>query len=152
MTDPLHFTDPAWSVRESRRQALEEAANALDLRRQDILLIAGEMTAQEIRSVRAMLNERARFIRGLALVTESAATHEMGAERSGATPALPASDRDAVIEECAVIADRFQNSLMRAERAHKERGLQEEASILESRAVTALGIAGTIRSLKSPGG
>lgn len=50
---------------DARDNALEEAAKLLDLRRQDILLIAGEMTAQEIRSVRAMLNERARAIRAL---------------------------------------------------------------------------------------
>lgn len=27
MTDPLHFTDPAWAVQEARRQAIEEAAD-----------------------------------------------------------------------------------------------------------------------------
>jgi len=52
-------------LRAARNAVLEEAAKLLDLRMQDILLIAGEMTAQEIRSVRAMLNERARAIRAL---------------------------------------------------------------------------------------
>jgi hypothetical protein len=50
---------PGWA------DAIEQAANLLDLRRHDILLIAGEMTEQEICSVRAMLNERARAIRAL---------------------------------------------------------------------------------------
>lgn len=27
MTDPLHFTDPDWSVQEARRQAIDEAAD-----------------------------------------------------------------------------------------------------------------------------
>src|SRR5690348_13047128 len=44
---------------------VEACAKVLDLRAQDILLIAGGMTAQELRSVRAMLNERARAIRAL---------------------------------------------------------------------------------------
>ena len=30
MTDPLHFTDPAWSLREARRQAIDEAADLCD--------------------------------------------------------------------------------------------------------------------------
>lgn len=30
MTDPLHFTDPAWSIQEARRQAISEAADLCD--------------------------------------------------------------------------------------------------------------------------
>lgn len=48
-----------------REAIIEACANLLDLGTQDILLISGEMSAQEIRSVRAMLNERARAIRSL---------------------------------------------------------------------------------------
>ena len=34
MTDPLHFTDPAWSVKEARRQAIEECAQIAERRMQ----------------------------------------------------------------------------------------------------------------------
>mgnify|MGYP001565589699 CR=1 FL=1 len=62
------LTDAAAEIerlRAGRAAVVEECANLLDLRRDDILLIAGEMSAQEVRSVRAMLNERARAIRAL---------------------------------------------------------------------------------------
>lgn len=30
MTDPLHFTDPAWAIQDARRQAIDEAASLCD--------------------------------------------------------------------------------------------------------------------------
>lgn len=52
-------------VAQVRNKTIRECAKALDLRTQDILLISGKMTIQELRSVRAMLNERARYLRAL---------------------------------------------------------------------------------------
>ena len=54
---------------EARAAALEEAAKLLDLNASQLLLMAGEMTAQELRTVRAVLRNRATTIR--ALIEES---------------------------------------------------------------------------------
>lgn len=49
-----------------RAAVIEECAGLLDLTGQQIRLIAGEMGAQEMRTVRAMLNNRASILRALA--------------------------------------------------------------------------------------
>lgn len=58
-----------------------------------------------------------------------------------------ASARAKERERCAKVADKYHDALMRARAAAMEAGQQDAASILESRALTALGIAGTIRAL-----
>lgn len=45
------------------RAGMERAAVMLDLSAQDLRLLAGEMSAQEMRTVRAVLNNRAATIR-----------------------------------------------------------------------------------------
>lgn len=57
------------------------------------------------------------------------------------------SVREETIEECAQVADRFHHILMRAAKVQEP---SAEAITNESRALTALGIAGTIRALLSP--
>jgi hypothetical protein len=52
-------------VEKIEAETVKRCAKKLDLRAQDILLIGGEMSLQELRSVRAILNERARAIRNL---------------------------------------------------------------------------------------
>ncbi len=48
-----------------RSDALEEAAQVLDIKSADLLLMAGEMTAQELRTVRAVLKGLKEKIRSL---------------------------------------------------------------------------------------
>jgi len=50
---------------EGRRQGLEEAANSLDMSRQTIRLNAGELSASEMRAVKAVLVWKAAAIRAL---------------------------------------------------------------------------------------
>ncbi len=47
-------------------QRTEECAKLLEMSSSELLLLGGEMTAQELRTVKAVLAERARRIRGLA--------------------------------------------------------------------------------------
>lgn len=52
-------------VEDVRREALEEAAKVLNMKRSQIRLMAGEMTAQEMRTVQAVLASRICAIRAL---------------------------------------------------------------------------------------
>ena len=54
------------SVAIGRKEMAEEAAKLLEVSNAEILLACGEMSAQEMRTVRAVLNWRARAIRALA--------------------------------------------------------------------------------------
>ncbi|MDZ5448925.1 hypothetical protein [Labrys sp. ZIDIC5] len=71
----VHFSQRAYECMmaqaraEARTAALEEAASLLGLNADQLLLMAGEMTAQELRTVRAVLRNRAAAIR--ALIEES---------------------------------------------------------------------------------
>ena len=58
--------DPMTTLAEVRRAALEEAAASLDLSASAILLACGEMTTQEMRTVKAVLAWRARKLREMA--------------------------------------------------------------------------------------
>jgi hypothetical protein len=58
--------EAAWRLWQRASAAqLERCASAMELSRSQILLMAGEMTAQEMRSVQAVLTNRARVIRSM---------------------------------------------------------------------------------------
>lgn len=59
-------TQSAWVAWQRASTAqLERCAQEMELSRASILLLAGEMTAQELRTVRAVLDNRARVLRSL---------------------------------------------------------------------------------------
>jgi len=60
-SNTLAIANAIWKM--SKKEAYEECAKLLEISNSELLLMAGEMSAQELRTVRAVLNAMANKIR-----------------------------------------------------------------------------------------